>query len=145
MDYLPDTADAPRYSHFLGLYDIPQDDFDVIFNSPYIIIPDLTYPFGTQSSLPLDVDPPAATAEFISPPVSSPTPPATPGAVSDSNITSSKTAPRTSKVHPCPQCDKVYPRVALAEGCVNRHENRKPFHCRKLCGDPNWYVTYFLR
>jgi hypothetical protein len=144
MDYLPNIADALQYSHSLDLYHVPQDGFNTTFDNPSFAVPDLTYPFDMQSNFPLEADPPAAADEFMSPSIPSAMPPLYTGAVNDSNTSSSTTNPRTSKVHPCPQCDKVYPRVALAEGCVNRHENRKPFHCKKHCGDPNWYVTYFF-
>jgi hypothetical protein len=46
-----------------------------------------------------------------------------------------------AKSYQCTVCFKAYPRMALAEGCKNRHCQAKPYICTKKCGDENWYDT----
>jgi hypothetical protein len=145
MDYLSnttDSSDALPYSHFLDLFGTLQDDFNSILDSPSFTIPDLIYPF--ESDLLVEVDPPATAAEFISPPMSSATPRMATTVINNHDHSHHTSTRRTTKVHPCDQCDKVYPRRALAEGCQNRHQNRKPFHCTKRCGNSDWYTALLL-
>jgi hypothetical protein len=49
-----------------------------------------------------------------------------------------------NKPHQCSFCAKVYPRVASAKGCENRHRHIKPYTCTKKCGDESWYEAYDL-
>lgn len=38
----------------------------------------------------------------------------------------------------CLVCGKSFARQQRLEACENNHRKEKPYHCRSLCGDPNW-------
>ncbi|PVF91884.1 hypothetical protein CPB86DRAFT_846246 [Serendipita vermifera] len=55
-----------------------------------------------------------------------------------STINEAFESPLTEDPNQCSICLKVYPRIAGAEGCENRHLGKKPYVCTRKCGNKNW-------
>jgi hypothetical protein len=138
MDYFPYTADGANglpYSYAQHQYDIQPGRDNSAHNSPSSF--DLAFLFGL-SSLFNNINPPVTSTELVTPSISLVASSSTVAVAHHLYHPFSTTTRHNAKLHPCQQCDKVYHRRALAEGCENRHQNLRPFHCEKRCGDPNW-------
>ncbi|PVG03775.1 hypothetical protein CPB86DRAFT_778880 [Serendipita vermifera] len=155
MNYLFNDIDEGTFLHhplIPGQYNVQEDSYHPVLDVPNVTLPNLTDPLDIEANLPtvadpIDptvagpgdptaADPVAPTAALMSPVVPSTMPPVPTVPMNQSAFSS--TMRRTTKVHPCQQCHKPFHRRALAEACENRHNNLRPFHCTKQCGDPNW-------
>jgi hypothetical protein len=144
MDPSSYTADGLNGFQYLDggdLYDIHQDAHGPLLGDPGLTFSDLAYLMSMPYHLFTELDLPAPITEPISPTTSSTTSHTSTVVINHPNHSFS-TRTRTSKVHPCCWCGKLYTRPGLAEGCENRHQNLRPYRCEKGCGDPNWYFIY---
>jgi hypothetical protein len=136
-------TDALLYPYVLKQHSVQRDNNNPP-SSPTFTVLGLTHSPHTQPNLPIENDPPTATTGLIFPMIPLAMPPVVAVPVNHPGLPSATNVRRATRTHPCHECGKEFNRRALAEGCENRHRNAKPFHCRRRCGDPSWYVSHFF-
>jgi hypothetical protein len=136
-EHHPDLSDEASAM----LYHLLPDGYHPMSGSSSRTISDFINHLYLPSDLPVNIIPPAVTAELNFPTASPSIPPVTAAVNNHSNNISYTSTQCTANVHSCARCGKLYHRRALAQGCENRHQNLRPFPCTKRCGDQNWYAT----